>query len=121
MAREASTVIVIDGSKLEAVITANPQLILFVTKVLSERLPGTNTTLMNADEQIKKYLAMLETAGVTTMTLINAFDLLHSNLQSSAKDKPQTEGYAEEVESKLWAMKEKSREFNDAYEKLVKK
>lgn len=121
IAREPSTVIVIDGSKLEAVITANPQLILFITKVLSERLPGTNASLLNADDQIKKYMAMLDATGVTTMTLINGYELLFSNLQSLAKDKPQTEGWDAEVDSKLSDMKEQARTFQDKYEQLIKK
>lgn len=120
-AREPSTVVVIDGSKLEAVISANPQLILFVTKVLSERLPGTNASLLNTDDQIKKYLALLDSGSVTSMNLINALELLKTNIQSSAKDKPQTEGLGEEVDAKLWEMKEKAKAFHDGYEQLVKK
>lgn len=116
IAREASNVVVIDGTKLEAVITANPQLILFITRVLSERLPGTNAALMSADEHIKKYLALVDATSVTSMTIINAFDLLRTNLHSSAKDKPQTEGYVEEVEEKLMTLKERAREFHDSYE-----
>ncbi len=121
MARDAATVIVIDGTKLEAVITANPQLILFVTKVLSERLPGTNNSLLQVDEQIKKYMALLDSTGVTTMTLINAYELLRTNLKSSASDKPQAEGWETEVDSRLNDMKEKARSINDQYAELVKK
>lgn len=121
LARETASVIVIDGAKLEAVITANPQLILFITKILSERLPGTNNALMMSDEQIKKYLALLDSTGVTTMTLINAFDLLRTNLQSSGKDKPQLEGYEQEVDSKLSEMKDLARDIHHRYEDMVKK
>ncbi len=121
LARETATVIVIDGTKLEAVITANPQLILFITKVLSERLPVTNNSLLQADEQIKKYLALLDSTGVTTMTLINALELLRSNLNSNAKDKPQTEGWEQEVDARLNEMKEQARTLNEKYAELVKK
>lgn len=121
MAREPSGVIVIDGAKLEAIISANPQLILFITKVLSERLPITNNSLVAADEQIKKYLALVDTVSVTSMTVINAYDLLRSNLQSSAKDKPQTEGWEQEVDAKLAEIKENARTLQEKYDQLVKK
>ncbi len=121
MARDAATVIVIDGTRLEAVITANPQLILFITKVLSERLPTTNNSYLAADDQIRKYIALLDPTGVTTMTLLNAFELLLTNVQSNAKDKPQAEGMAEEIEAKFYQMKEKARHLMDQFAVLSKK
>lgn len=119
LVREAASVIVIDGSKLEAVISANPQLILFITKVLSERLPVTNGALMAADEQIKKYLALVDSVGVTTMTVINALELLRSNLQQQGKDKLQLEGYEQEVDEKLAAAKDAARDLFDGYAGLA--
>ncbi|OGH56091.1 MAG: hypothetical protein A3G34_12945 [Candidatus Lindowbacteria bacterium RIFCSPLOWO2_12_FULL_62_27] len=120
MARESSGVVVIDGTKLEVVIAANPQLILFITKILSERLPITNGSLLAADDQIKKYLALIDTVSVTSMTLINAFEVLLHSLQSGARDKPQTEGWDREVDTTLSELKERARDLNAAYEQVSK-
>lgn len=121
LAREPSTVTVIDAAKLESLFTANPNLILFITKVLSGRLSGTNQALLADDEKIGRYLALLDPAAVTTNTLFHAYELLRTNLQSNAKDKAETQGYLEEVQTKLAEMKDRAGEFHDRYDELVKK
>lgn len=121
IARELSTVIVIDAPKLDGFVQSNPHLILFIGKVLAARLPWTNQVFIADDEKINKYLALLDASSPTSNTLIHAYELLRTNLHSGAKDKPETEGYAEEVQAKLAEMKIKGTELQDRYEDLVKR
>lgn len=121
LAREPSTAIVIDAKKLETAIAANPQIILFITKVLSNRLPGTNHAFVSDDERIAKYLTLLDVSGYNDKTVIHAYELLRTNLHSTAKDKAETQGYVEEVQAKLAEMKDRAAEFHDGYEELTKR
>lgn len=121
LAREPSTVVKIEASKLDSIVTSNPPIILFITKVLSSRLAGTNTALLADDDRIGKYLAMFDSAATSSKTLIQAYELLRTNLQSSAKDKSETQGYAEEVQSKVAELKSHAADFQDRYQDLVKR
>lgn len=117
--REAAQVIVIDGTKLEAVISANPSLILFIVKILSERLPVTNEALMATVEQIRKYIALLDSTAVTSMTIPNGYDMFRSCLRNSARDKAEVEGMEEEITDRLTKVSDDFRDMGDELDALT--
>jgi len=118
VAREASNIVVVDGSHLETTIVSNPALILYVTKILAGRLPGTNQALMIDEDQIGKYMSLLTHAG-DTKTIMSAYDLLRINLQSLAKDKTETDGFQEEVTARQTELSNRIAVLTERHEELV--
>lgn len=122
IAREASRVMVIDGVSITTLLAEHPQLMVFICKVLSWRLPGTNQALMTDDEKIHGFLAILDAPGSThSKTLVDALELLRTNLLSLAKGKAETEGMADEIQGKLAEIKGRSETLHERYDELGKK
>lgn len=121
LAIEPSKVAVVAASGLQNLVSGNPNFILFITKVLSWRLTDTNQALLADDEKINKYLALIDASNKDAKTLINAFELLRTNLQSGAKDKAEAAGYAEEVQAKLSDLKETADSLQERYDELCRK
>ncbi|OGH56090.1 MAG: hypothetical protein A3G34_12950 [Candidatus Lindowbacteria bacterium RIFCSPLOWO2_12_FULL_62_27] len=119
VAREDSSVIVVEASRLESLIASNPALILLIAQSLSCRLFNTNLVFLSDEERINKYLSLLDAAGPAS--LMGAYELLRTNLQSGGKDKAETQGYAEEVQARLADIQERASEFHEGFEGLAQK
>lgn len=100
-AKSDAKVVVIQGQNLEPVIKKDPNLIIHVVKLLSERLPETDAAIMNAENQFSKYISLVYAYGATSGNCPVAFQKLlddmnvmgSSNLQVLEKTIRDVEGY----------------------------